>query len=142
MVGVVLVSHLDVGLALRRAAEMLIGPQEQIATVSLLADTALEDLRAEVAAAVSSLAGPAGVLILADLYGGSPEAAAVEAAADASCPVEVVAGANLPLLIAVLAQRATSPLGQLASQARKAGRDGVVHVPVAGRWPPAAASPN
>lgn len=142
MVGVVLVSHLDLGVALRRAAEMLLGPQERIATVSLLAQTAPDTLRREVAAAVASLAGPAGVLMLVDLYGGSPEAAAVEAAADASCPVEVVAGANLPLVIAVLAQRASLPLGQLASQARKAGREGLVHVPVAGRWPPAAASPS
>lgn len=142
MVGVVLVSHLDLGAALRRAAEMLLGPQERIATVSLLAHTAPDTLRREVAAAVASLAGPAGVLMLVDLYGGSPEAAAVEAAADAACPVEVVAGANLPLVIAVLAQRASLPLGQLASQARKAGREGLVHVPVAGRWPPAAASPS
>ncbi len=142
MVGVVLVSHLDLGLALRRAAEMLLGPQENIATVSLLAQTADDALRAEVAGAVASLAGPGGVLVLVDLYGGSPEAAAVEAAADAPCPVEIVAGANLPLLIAVLTQRATLPLGQLASQARKAGREGLVHVPVAGHWPPAAASPR
>jgi PTS system mannose-specific IIA component len=142
LVGVVLVSHLDLGLALRRAAEMLLGPQERVATVSLLAHTDHDALRQQVGDAVASLAGPSGVLILADLYGGSPEAAAVEAAAEASCDVEVVAGANLPLLIAVLAQRASLPIGQLATQARKAGRDGLVHVPVAGRWPPAAASPD
>jgi PTS system mannose-specific IIA component len=142
LVGVVLVSHLDLGASLRRAAEMLIGPQERVATVSLLAQTAPDALRREIAEAVASLASPAGVLILADLYGGSPEAAAVEAAADASCAVEVVAGANLPALIAVLAQRASLPLAELASRARKAGRDGLVHVPVAGRWPPAAASPS
>jgi mannose/fructose/sorbose-specific phosphotransferase system IIA component len=142
LVGVVLVSHLDLGLALRRAAEMLLGEQERIVTVSLQAGTDHEALCREVSAAVAAVAGPAGVLILADLYGGSPEAAAAEVAADAPCPVEVLAGANLPLLIAVLAQRQTLPLGQLASQARKAGREGLVHVPTAGRWPPAAASPD
>ena len=137
VVGVVLVSHLDLGHSLKRAAEMLLGPQPGVLAVGLAADADAQVLRDELGRTLQQVAGPAGVLVLADLYGGSPEAEAVQAAGELLCPVEVVAGVNLPLLLAALTMRERLPLGQLAAQVRKAGREGLVRVPVSGRWPPA-----
>lgn len=142
MIGLVLVGHVDLGVSLRRAAEMLIGPQERLATVGLGADTEPATLRRDLEAAFEAVAHPRGVLILADLYGGSPEATSVEVAGHARTPVEVVAGANLPMLLAALSLRSSMPLSALASHVRKAGREGVVRVPVVGHWPPAAPGPH
>jgi PTS system mannose-specific IIB component len=138
VIGLVLVSHGDLAASHRRAAEMLLGPQDAVRAAELGPATAPAALRADVAGAVAEVAGPAGVLVLVDLYGDGPEEAAATAAANARRPVEVVAGLNLAMVLAALTQRRSLPLARLATQVRRAGREGVVHVPVAGRWPPAA----
>ncbi|HYF77663.1 MAG TPA: PTS mannose transporter subunit IIC [Symbiobacteriaceae bacterium] len=118
MIGIVLISHGPLADGLRQAAEMIMGPQAALAVLGLEPaqdmDRFCEDLRG----LVRQVDGGRGVLVLADLFGGSP---ANTAAYVLGPTVEVVCGASLPMLIEVLTFRAESDLAGLVQTALQAG---------------------
>ncbi len=120
MIGLVLVTHGHLATAFRAALEHVVGPQKQIATVSIGPDDDIEQRRKDIVAAVSEVDSGAGVAVLTDMFGGTPSNLAISVMNDAH--VEVVAGINLPMLIKLASVRDTCGLEQAVIQAQEAGR--------------------
>ncbi|PZS04533.1 MAG: PTS mannose transporter subunit IIAB [Pseudonocardiales bacterium] len=129
-VPVVLLGHGDYASGVRSAVELILGPQRELADVSLAPEGSTEQVTADVKAELERLgyldSGAAGALVLVDLFGGSP-ANAVSAMALADPRLQVVAGLNLPMALEVLTSSEGSA-ERLATLALGAGTDGVIDV--------------
>ena len=122
-VGIVIVSHLDLGAALLAAAEFLLGQQSDCGAVSINSVQDVSETVARLNDAANRLDNGAGVLVLTDMFGGNPTNIALSLLGKHH--VEVVTGVNLPMLLKVFSSRHLS-LDELAETARKAGADGIV----------------
>ncbi len=120
MIGMVLVTHGDLAKEFRAALEHVVGPQKQIATVSVGPEDDMEQRRKEILAAVNQVDGGGGVVILTDMFGGTPSNLAISVMNGGH--VEVVAGINLPMLIKLASIRDALNLEQAVLQAQDAGR--------------------
>lgn len=125
MVWIGVASHGRLAEELLNSAEMLAGPQEHVKAVCLRPDQGPEDLQLEYEDLFAA-AGDEPVLILADLFGGTPCNVALQVSVTRS-NVEVVAGVNLPMLLNVLLNREGASLQQLVDEAMSGARDGVVN---------------
>lgn len=122
-VGVLLVTHGEFGAALLGAAQLIVGPQEGLLAVSVLESRGVDDILAELKVDLAQLEMGMGVLVLTDLFGGTPTTLSLSLRKLGN--VEVVAGVNLPMLLKVLQSRSES-LDALAAQAKAAGVQGIV----------------
>ena len=120
MIGLVLVTHGRLACEFRAALEHVVGPQTQIATVTIEPEDDMESRRGDILAAVHEVDTGDGVAVLTDMFGGTPSNLAI------SCMdgrrVEVIAGINLPMLIKLATVRPTTPLEHAVVQAQEAGR--------------------
>ncbi len=123
MAGVLVVTHGEVGAALLDAAQMILGPQQGVAAVSVQVSKGVEDILVALKSGVSSLDTGLGVIVLTDLFGGTPTTLSLSLFKNGN--LEVVAGVNLPMLLKVLQDR-TLTLSELASKAKAAGQQGIV----------------
>lgn len=121
--GVLVVTHGEFGQALLDAAQMILGPQEGVRTVSVLVSRGVDEIVVDLKAALAELETGQGVLVLTDLFGGTPTTLSLSLRKAVN--IEVVAGVNLPMLIKVLQGRRGS-LADLAAQAKEAGQQGIV----------------
>jgi len=124
MIGLVLVTHGRLAEEFLAAMEHVVGKQENAEAISIGADDDMEVRRADIVAAVSRVGSADGVVVLTDMFGGTPSNLVIsimDAPGDAM-PVEVVAGVNLPMLIRLAGAREQMPLAELAVEARDAGR--------------------
>ncbi len=127
MIGVVVASHGGLCRELLITAEMILGPAAQTAAAPLAAGVSLQDFAAQLRQAVAVVQQEAGVLLLADLAGGTPcNVAAVLAVQSEG--LRVVAGVNLPMLLEVLSRREGVSLEELAGIAATAGQGGICRV--------------
>ncbi len=122
-VPIILAGHGRLPSGVGEAAEMILGPQSRLKICELSPRDSPEEFGARLLA-LAPAAG--GVLVLADLHGGSPFNA-VRALVAAHPRMQLVAGLNLPMLLEVLLHT-TDDVSELAGVARAAGRDGVVDV--------------
>jgi PTS system mannose-specific IIA component len=114
MIGIVVVTHAGLADALIEAAELIIGPLEGVSAVCIDRDMDINDAKEELGKAVASVGqGGAGVLILTDLFGGTPTNLSVELLQ--SGDVEILTGVNLPMLIKGVGARSQQDLDGLAS---------------------------
>ena len=120
MIGMVLVTHGHLATEFRAALEHVVGPQKHLATVSIGPDDDMERRRQDIVAAVALVETGAGVVLLTDMFGGTPSNLAISVMDGPG--VEVVAGVNLPMLIKLASVRETSTLAQAVAQAQDAGR--------------------
>jgi PTS system mannose-specific IIA component len=120
MIGLVLVTHGHLATEFRAALEHVVGPQKQVATVSIGPDDDMEQRRRDIVAAVKSVDGGDGVVLLTDMFGGTPSNLAISVMNGGE--VEVVAGVNLPMLIKLASVRDVATLDQAVVQAQDAGR--------------------
>ncbi|HEX5118100.1 MAG TPA: PTS sugar transporter subunit IIA [Pseudonocardiaceae bacterium] len=125
-VPVVLVGHGGFPDGVRDAVEMILGDQDNLATVSLRPDGSPEGVAERVTEAVAKLGGGQGALVLADLMGGSP-ANAVGLLALHDPALCLVSGLNLAMALEVLTSPAATA-AELAEVALAAGAEGVVDV--------------
>lgn len=125
MVGIILVGHSTSPAALVSAAEMIMGEQENLRSLNLLHDTNLDVFAEDLESMVRGFDPDGGVLVLCDLFGGSP---ANTAASLIQHGCHVVTGMNLPMLLEVLGNRDTMTADQLATLAIEAGASGMVDV--------------
>ncbi|MFC7051936.1 PTS sugar transporter subunit IIA [Hansschlegelia quercus] len=120
MIGLVLVTHGRLACEFRAALEHVVGPQNQIATVTIDPEDDMELRRGDIIAAVRDVDTGDGVAVLTDMFGGTPSNLAI------SCmdgrKVEVIAGINLPMLIKLASVRGDLPLDVAVVQAQDAGR--------------------
>ncbi|WP_395685427.1 PTS sugar transporter subunit IIA [Aestuariivirga sp.] len=120
MIGLVLVTHGRLADEFRSALEHVVGPQSAIETVAIGPDDNMEARRADIAAAVSRVNSGAGVIILTDMFGGTPSNLAISLLEIGK--VEVVAGLNLPMLVKLARIRKDYVLDRAAAAAQDAGR--------------------
>ena len=120
MIGMVLVTHGRLATEFRAALEHVVGRQSQLETVTIGPEDDMEQRRKDILAAVHSVDTGAGVILLTDMFGGTPSNLAISVMESAK--VDVVAGINLPMLIKLASVRETAPLEQAVVQAQEAGR--------------------
>lgn len=120
MIGLVIVSHGGLAAEFRAALEHVVGPQKQLATVAIGPDDDMEQRREEIVSSVKAVDTGSGVIVLTDMFGGTPSNLAISVMEDAR--IEVIAGVNLPMLIKLASIRADVPLAAALNQAKDAGR--------------------
>ena len=103
MIGVVIVTHGNLACEFRAALEHVVGPQEQVETISIGPDDDLDGRRTDMLAALDKVDSGEGVVVLTDMFGGSPSNLAISAMERPN--VEVVAGVNLPMLVKLASVR-------------------------------------
>lgn len=120
MIGLVIVTHGRLAEEFISVMEHIVGAQQQIAPVTVQADDDLEAKRAEILKRVKEVDTGDGVLVLTDMFGGTPSNLAISITEDKK--VEALAGINLPMLIKLASVRQTEGLQQAALSAQEAGR--------------------
>jgi PTS system mannose-specific IIA component len=123
MVGVLLVTHLDFGHKLLQTAEQILGEQQGCLAISVNVQLNMEDILQEIKSGIQEVDKGQGVLLLTDMFGGSPSNLSLSLLG--SGKLEVITGANLPMLLKILGCREES-LQELALQAKSAGQQGIV----------------
>ncbi|WP_165076881.1 MULTISPECIES: PTS sugar transporter subunit IIA [unclassified Desulfovibrio] len=122
-VGIIIVSHGDYGSAILRTAEFILGPVSDCSSISVDAAHEVSETVRRLEDAAQRLDKGAGVIILTDMFGGTPANLALSLLGNHR--VEVVTGVNMPMLLKVCTSRDT-PLEELARQAGDAGMRGIV----------------
>jgi mannose PTS system EIIA component len=102
------------------AVEHVVGPQERFETVSIGADDDMEQRRRDIIDAVARADTGAGVVVLTDMFGGTPSNLAISVMEPGR--VEVIAGMNLPMLIKLTSVRAADDMANALQEAQTAGR--------------------
>lgn len=120
MIGLVLVTHGQLASEFRAALEHVVGPQENMETISIGPDDDMEQRRTDILEAVARADTGAGVILLTDMFGGTPSNLAISVMDSAN--IEVVAGVNLPMLIKLASARTSKSLEQAVDDAQEAGR--------------------
>ena len=120
MIGLVIVTHCGLALEFRSALEHVVGPQAQLETVSIGPDDDAAVRRGQIVDAIHRTDTGDGVIVLTDMFGGTPSNLAISAMDEAN--VEVIAGINLPILVKLASVRSEMPLADAVVSAREAGR--------------------
>ena len=120
MIGLVLVTHGRLAVEFIAALEHVVGPQEHVAAVCIGAEDDMEQRRRDILDSVAKVEEGDGVVLLTDMFGGTPSNLAISVLDRAN--VEVIAGVNLPMLIKLASVRGTSKLPVAVIQAQEAGR--------------------
>ncbi|HUJ18295.1 MAG TPA: PTS sugar transporter subunit IIA [Nitrospirota bacterium] len=123
MIGLVVVCHQDMGSELVKAAEMIVGKVEAVATVSVMQDSAPEVLRDQIQAAIRNVDRKKGVMLFTDMFGGTPSNIALAFLGES---VEVVTGVNLSMLIKFANHRDEKNLPDLAKLVQEAAQKSIV----------------
>ena len=120
MIVLVLVTHGRLAAEFITAMEHVVGPQESIEGICIDADDDMEARRADIAKAIAKVDNGKGVIILTDLFGGTPSNLAISLMK--SDQIEVIAGVNLPMLIRLEGARKAMGVRAAVAAAREAGR--------------------
>jgi mannose PTS system EIIA component len=120
MIGLVLVTHGRLADEFVTAMEHVVGPQQNVLTVAIGPEDDMEARRADIEAAVKQVDTGRGVIILTDLFGGTPSNLAISLMQRGR--VEVIAGINLPMLIRLESARKALTVVAAVAAAREAGR--------------------
>ncbi len=120
MVGVILVTHPHLGEEFIRSAELICGKLPNVVTVSIDTGKGVEQLRKEIAEAIKQVDTGEGVLILTDMFGGTPSNMSLAFLREDR--VEVLTGLNLPMLIKISNCREGRTLKELAKMVKEAGQ--------------------
>lgn len=120
MIGLVLVTHGRLATEFVVAMEHVVGPQRAIAPICIGPDDDMESRRTDIANAISEVDSGRGVIVLTDLFGGTPSNLAISLMKPGS--IEVIAGINLPMLIRLEGARRTMNVSDAVAAAREAGR--------------------
>jgi mannose PTS system EIIA component len=120
MIGMVLVTHGRLAAEFIAALEHVVGPQRNVAAVCIGPEDDMEQRRKEILDSVARVDEGDGVVVLTDMFGGTPSNLAISILDKAR--IEVIAGMNLPMLIKLASVRNTEKLADAVTAAREAGR--------------------
>jgi PTS system mannose-specific IIA component len=120
MIGVVLVTHGRLAQEFIDALEHVVGPQQKITAVCIGPDDDMEQRRREIVESVAAVDSGKGVVLLTDMFGGTPSNLAISVLDQGR--IEVVAGVNLPMLIKLASLRGKESLATVIIEAQAAGR--------------------
>lgn len=121
MIGMILVTHGELAIEFVKAMEHVVGAQPAVATVCIGPSDDMEQRRREIASAIRDVDAGEGVVVLTDLFGGTPSNLAISLMEAGR--IEVIAGINLPMLIRLAKARRCMTVREAASAARDAGRN-------------------
>ena len=120
MIGLVLVAHGALGEEFLSAMQYVVGPQKRIATVGLFPKDDIQKRREEILQKVHEVDDGSGVIVLTDMFGGTPSNLSISIIGQSH--VEVLAGLNLPMLIKLSGLRETASLKEAVEAAQDAGK--------------------
>ncbi len=120
MIGLVIVTHGGLATEFRAALEHIVGRQSQLETVAIGPEDDMAQRRGDILDAVKRADSGEGVIVLTDMFGGTPSNLAISVMDEA--PVEVIAGINLPILVKLASLRRELPMLEAVTRARDAGR--------------------
>ncbi|MFP3911848.1 MAG: PTS sugar transporter subunit IIA [Desulfobacteraceae bacterium] len=120
MIGVLIISHCNLGKELLRAAELIVGKLDATDSIPIMQTTESEEILKQISKKIAALDQGQGVLVLTDMFGGTPSNLSLSFLKDER--VEVLTGVNLPMLIAVAKDREGVSLSELGEKAEEAGR--------------------
>src|SRR5919199_6802720 len=120
MIGLVIVTHGRLAEEFVSAMEHVVGPQERVQAISIGAEDDMEQRRREILDAARRVDDGQGIILLTDMFGGTPSNLAISVMDEARA--EVIAGLNLPMLIKLASVRQREPLSVCVAQAQDAGR--------------------
>ena len=119
-IGVVLVTHGNLATELVKVMEHVVGPQTQLTTITIGPDDDMEKRREDILSSVQLVDKGRGVIILTDMFGGTPSNLAISIMEQAN--IDIIAGVNLPMLIKLASVRSTETISDAVTQAREAGQ--------------------
>jgi PTS system mannose-specific IIA component len=122
MIGLVLVAHAGLARELLKAAEMIVGRIEKAEAIGITAKDSVEQIRESVAGAIEKVSG-AGVIIMADMFGGTPSNMSISFLKDNV--IEVITGVNLPMVIKFASDRDKLGVAELAATLKKCGLESI-----------------
>ncbi len=125
MIGLIVVTHGNLAREFVAALEHVVGPQQQIKAISIFPNDDMEERRNAILEAAKSVSTGDGVIILTDMFGGTPSNLSISVMDGGS--VEVIAGVNLPMLVKLARIREEAQLPDALKQAQDAGRK-YIHV--------------
>ena len=120
MIGLLIVTHCDLGKEFINAAEFIVGRLEAAEVVSITQTSDSEEIRKEIEEKISILNKGDGIIILTDMFGGTPSNLSLSFLQDEM--IEVLTGVNLPMVISIAQNRSNMELAELAEKAQEAGK--------------------
>ena len=120
MIGVVVVSHANIAKEMLGVVQNIVGPQENIVSISIFPKDNLEKKRKEILDSVKKVDTGNGVIVLTDMFGGTPSNLAISVMENEK--IEVVAGVNLPMLIKMMSIRSKTNIKELIKISQESGR--------------------
>lgn len=120
MIGLILVTHGELAVHFVDAMEHVVGPQKQLASVCIGPNDDMEQRRQDIAQKIEEVDSGSGIIILTDLFGGTPSNLAISLLERGR--VEVIAGINLPMLIRLASARGLMSIEDAIEAAQQAGR--------------------
>ncbi len=120
MLGMVLVTHGRLAEEFNSALEHVVGPQEALRAISIGPDDDMEQRRNDIIEAVEAVDSESGVIILTDMFGGTPSNLAISVMQNRN--IEVIAGVNLPMLVKLAKVRSEMNLRDAVREAQDDGR--------------------
>ena len=120
MIGLVVVTHGRLAVELISALEHVVGPQSAVRNICIVPDDDMEKRRKEILSSVEKVDSGKGVILLTDMFGGTPSNLAISIMDQSN--VEVIAGVNMPMLIKLASNRKVGSLKKVALEAQNAGR--------------------
>jgi PTS system mannose-specific IIA component len=120
VIGIVLVTHGQLAHEFQLAVEHVVGPQKLMETIAIGPDDDVEKRRQDILDAVAAVNDGAGVIILTDMFGGTPSNLAISVMQEGV--VEVIAGVNLPMLIKLASVRDSDDMASAIENAQASGR--------------------
>ena len=120
MIGLLIISHCDLGKELLNAAELILGSLEATDAISITQTTESEELLKTISGKIKALDSGQGVLILTDMFGGTPSNLSLSFLEEER--VEVLTGVNLPMVVSLAHDRDRLTLAQLGEKAQQAGK--------------------
>ncbi len=124
MIGLVLVTHGRLAIEFRAAVEHVVGPQTQIETISIGPEDDMEQRRQDILSAIAEVDSGQGVIVLTDMFGGTPSNLAISVMKAGS--IEVLAGVNLPMLTKLASVRDEKPLAAALTDAQEAAHKYII----------------
>jgi PTS system mannose-specific IIA component len=125
MIGIVIVTHGNLAQEFKLALEHIVGPQDNMEAINIAADDDMELRGKDISDMLTQVETGSGVIILTDLFGGTPSNIAISMMQNDK--VEVIAGINLPMLIKLAGLRESKTILEAAELAQEAGRK-YIHV--------------
>jgi PTS system mannose-specific IIA component len=120
MIGLLIITHCDLCKELLNAAEFIVGRLETVDTISIDQASDSEEIRKMIEEKITNLDHGQGVIILTDMFGGTPSNLSLSFLKEEM--VEVLTGVNLPMVIAIAQNRTDLKLSELAEKAQEAGK--------------------